>query len=433
MGSYDDNSANETHAAIMDVFESACLKDDQLRLARQEWCSLRAVLRRFFKLLLMNAKGFRTKMLGTRPRRLTSVQQRYNEIPSVVNYAKGSGRTIAHFIPTLVTGGSQQLVVDLIENLPDYNHVVVTGRLGGPDGYEGIEKILLGSSNQNEASFSISNFLSQRKPDLMHVHFWATIDNMVDWRWYRAVFNAGFAAGLPIVQNCNNPTFPFFDERISRNVFVSHYAANVFGLRARQSQVIYPGSNFSKFKRVNGYVASDTIGMVYRLEKDKLNEVSIEPFIEVVKRRPTTKVLIVGGGSWFEYFSSRIVEEGLSDQFEFTGYVPYGELPRYYSKLSLFVAPVHKESFGQVTPFAMNMGIPVVGFNVGALAEIIGNQSLLAPAQDVGKLTDIICDLLDDKARMKFVGEENEVRARSLFSLESMIQSFRQTYQGLLQ
>ena len=39
--------------------------------------------------------------------------------------------------------------------------------------------------------------------------------------------------------------------------------------------------------------------------------------------------------------------------------------------MAAFVAPVHSESFGHVSVFAMGMELPVAGYNVGALEEIL--------------------------------------------------------------
>jgi glycosyltransferase involved in cell wall biosynthesis len=168
--------------------------------------------------------------------------------------------------------------------------------------------------------------------------------------------------------------------------------------------------------------------MVYRLERDKINEASIEVFIEAVKQRKGTRALIVGGGNLLQHYRERVATEGLNDSFTFTGYVAYEDLPRYYKKMSVFVAPVHRESFGQVTPFAMSMGLPVAGYRVGALPEIIADDGLLAPPGDIKKLSEVLIELLDNKEKRHRVGIQNNRRARELFSVEAMIGSYKDIY-----
>lgn len=339
---------------------------------------------------------------------------------------------ILHAIPTFTTGGSQQLVVDLIENLSEeYEHVVIVAARIDQPGYEG--RVTITQVGMWEIAFAdkIDSYIKSYKPDILHVHFWATKENWTEWNWYNAIFEAGFRLNIKVIENCNNPTFPFFDDRILKYVYVSNYTESVFGLNSPQNLVIYPGSNFQKFRMKEEYAPGETIGMVYRLEKDKLNEQSIEPFIQVVRKRPKTKVLIIGGGSWFDFYNSRVREENLTDNFEFTGYVAYDELPGFYRKLSVFVAPVHNESFGQVTPFAMNMGIPVVGYNIGALSEIIDDHTLLATYGDAPGLANIVTALLDNKEKMMQISRRNRELAKCKFSLAPMIDGYRKIYNDL--
>ena len=101
--------------------------------------------------------------------------------------------------------------------------------------------------------------------------------------------------------------------------------------------------------------------------------------------------------------------------------------------MSLFVAPVHNESFGQVTPFAMNMRIPVAAYEVGALREILVSDDVFAPAGDSDALADTIVRLLDHPTRLRELGQFNRERAQQLFSLEAMVEAYGATYTKLLE
>jgi len=89
------------------------------------------------------------------------------------------------------------------------------------------------------------------------------------------------------------------------------------------------------------------------------------------------------------------------------------------------------ESFGQVTPFAMGMKLPVVGYDVGAIPEIVGNASLVAPAGDSARLGAIAAALLDDRARRIALGEANRARAEERFSVEAMVAAYEALYREL--
>ncbi len=331
---------------------------------------------------------------------------------------------VVHAIANVMTGGSTQLVVDLYERLGHkYEQVVATMFAPETSAYHGLPVFdFSGLATAQE----FAEFLKERKADLLHVHYWGECDES----WYRKIFAATEFYSCPVVENINIPVSAYLHPAVSRYVFVSNYAATYTAPLPQNSQVIYPGSHLSNFTRQEVEVPDDVIGMVYRLEADKLNEESIEVFIEVVKLRPQTRVYIIGGGSFLAGYQNRVAEEGFTDNFVFTGYVPYAELPAYYRKLSLFVAPVWRESFGQVSTFAMNMELPVVGYRAGGVCEMIGCEACFVQGKDA--LAALIVDLLEDRQRRIELGRANQKRALELFSVESMVEKYDQVYsQGL--
>jgi glycosyltransferase involved in cell wall biosynthesis len=237
---------------------------------------------------------------------------------------------------------------------------------------------------------------------------------------------------VPVIENINIPTEPYVSGAVACYVHVSDYVRHRFGRRDGRHVTIHPGSDFSMFAPPSqpGDEA-DRLGMVYRLERDKLDERAIEPFIEAVHMRPATRAIIVGGGSLLPEFERRVADAGLQHAFTFTGYVSYDALPALYRQMGVFVAPVHRESFGQVTPFAMGMGLPVVGYDVGAIAEIVGDRALLAPPGDSRRLGELAAALLDDPARRTALGAANRARAERLFSVEAMIAAYERLYAEL--
>lgn len=341
----------------------------------------------------------------------------------------GAVSKILHVIPYFVTGGSQQLIVDIIEGLSgEYIHEVALMALHAEQGYVGVT--VHDWSNVRDPTI-ITELLQQVKPDIVHVHYYGQWPHFF-WHWYHVVFQGAATYGRPIVENCNIPFMPYYHDGVTRYVYVSEYARDTYGIRNMPNQIIYPGSNFSFFERADTQPDPDTIGMVYRMDGDKINKQAMEPFIKTVQKRPQTKVLIVGGGKLLEVFQQRVREAGVETQFTFTGYVSYKSLPALYQRLAIFVAPVYSESFGQVTPFAMNMSIPVVAYNVGALEEILVNPEVLAPGNDSETLSDIIVALLNDPMRREKIGAFNKTRATELFTVETMVGAYRQLYTDIL-
>lgn len=343
-------------------------------------------------------------------------------------------KKILHIVANFWTGGSARLVIDLVEHLGHiYEQKVLTMDVPDVPAYTGFPITV---NKEVENTEPVLAELNRFDPDIVHVHYLGHDKDkwgIQDWQWYDNAFKALEKFDCPVVENINIPTHPYDSIVVSRYVYVSNFVREKFSQPHHQNEVIYPGSDFTHFSRTDlSDIPDNCIGMVYRLERDKINEQSIEVFLDVVKQRKDTKVLIVGGGSLLEYYKKAVDDAGLTDSFTFTGYVAYKDLPEYYKKLSVFIAPVHNESFGQVTPMAMNMGIPVAGYRIGALPEIISNESLLAPPDDYKKLSQIVIQILDDRSRRLKIGRANHLRAKKLFSVEAMIQSYQKIYKAII-
>jgi glycosyltransferase involved in cell wall biosynthesis len=334
---------------------------------------------------------------------------------------------VLHVIANFCTGGSSRLVVDLIENLgTDYDQRVVTSYIPTPPDYTGLD-ITEYRFPANEQPFL--ECFTRVNPAFIHVHYWGDCDEP----WYAKAILAAEKLGIAVIENINTPIAPYISPAIRRYVHVSDYVRKEFGQNDSSHLTIYPGSDFSHFNCIENTPAPENcIGMVYRLERDKLNKGSILPFIRTVQKRPNTQVLIVGGGSLLEDFKRAVTEAGVLQNFEFTGYVSYTTLPAYYRRMAVFVAPVWKESFGQVSPFAMNMKIPVCGYDVGAIGEIVGNPALLAPSADADQLAEIIVRLLDAPKERATIGEYQHQRAQANFSVQAMIRAYGEIYQQIL-
>lgn len=333
---------------------------------------------------------------------------------------------VVHVIGNFMTGGSSRLVVDLFEHLGHlYEQEVVTQYNPDLPNYTGISTHEV---NRHQTQKFV-DYLHRFQPELVHIHYWGSVDK----RWYAKMIDVVHAFGCKVVENINTPVAPYEDACISRYVYVSDYVKNTFGRPGGSNLTIYPGSNFNLFVReASRAVPDDCIGMVYRLNIDKLNKNSIDVFIKVALKRPQTKVIIVGGGPFLDPYKAMVKSHKVESSFNFTGFVHYEKLPALYAQMSLFVAPVWKESFGQVGPFAMSMGIPVVGYKVGALPEILDDNTLLAPPDDSDALAEVIVSLLDDRQRRQQIGQQNRELAHRLFSVEGMIRSYAKLYQELI-
>lgn len=331
---------------------------------------------------------------------------------------------VLHAIANVWVGGSTQLIVDLHDHLGHRIEMeVVTSALPAHGSHQGMT---IAVAPQPVSRHLVRGVFTRFRPHIAHVHYWGDVDEA----WYKVIFEVAAEFGCPIVQNVNTPVAPFANAPIAGNVFVSHSVLDRFGSPV-PATVIHPGVDLDRFGPPSAVHADafDTIGMVYRLESDKLDPDAIELFIKIVKTRPKTRAIIIGDGSLFAHFRSRVEQEALLSHFEFTGFVPYEDLPAWFARFKTFIAPVRQESFGQVIPFAMCAGLAVAGYRIGAVPEILGSNETLADSLD--EAAKIVVALLDDHDRIAALGERNRAIALERFSVEQMAIGYFHLYREL--
>lgn len=376
----------------------------------------RWVLRLYLKGYLMEVAGFTRKhVFKIRP---TLYRVKIKNTSNPLRFK------VIHAIANTFVGGSTQLIIDLIEHIGHkYDMEVVTLALPRDGTHKGI--VIHDFSHLN-TSEEMAGFFRKAGADLLHIHYWGEKDTV----WYEKVIKSLEYYQCIAIENVNTPVAAYEHRQVNHYVYVSEYARRLFGRWPENSSVIHPGINLDHFRPAEKNTFTNTIGMVYRLEPDKLREDGIQVFIEVVKRRPGTLVYIIGFGTFFRSYLNQVYEAGVRDNFIFTGCVPYKDLPLYYDKFSVFVAPVWRESFGQVTPFAMKKKLAVAGYNVGALSEILDGSDTLAGS--VNELADKIIFLLENPDVIFEKGEQGSRRVDEHFSVETMVNKYDWLYERLL-
>jgi glycosyltransferase involved in cell wall biosynthesis len=99
------------------------------------------------------------------------------------------------------------------------------------------------------------------------------------------------------------------------------------------------------------------------------------------------------------------------------------------------VHPARWEGFGLALLEAMLARLPIIASAVSAIPEIVvdGTTGILIPPDDVPRLRDAICRLLDEPALARAYGEAGYQRALTSFSVATMADRTIDVYRAALE
>jgi glycosyltransferase involved in cell wall biosynthesis len=133
----------------------------------------------------------------------------------------------------------------------------------------------------------------------------------------------------------------------------------------------------------------------------------VEAFAGAAARTPA-RLVVVGGGRPDAIAQLCALARRVGATVEIRQFVPSTELAPLMRGARALVMPSLAEGFGLPAVEAMACGTPVIGSNVSALPEVVGDAGLLVDPRDVAALTDAIARVLSDDRLRK------ELSARGL-------------------
>src|SRR5262249_40603322 len=112
------------------------------------------------------------------------------------------------------------------------------------------------------------------------------------------------------------------------------------------------------------------------------------------------QLVCVGPYGWLSRgIEEQIARANIAHAINFTGYVPFEDLPALYTLAEFFVYPSMYEGFGLPVIEAMACGAPVITGGTGALAEIGGNAILALDRVDADVLGRALVGLAESRDR----------------------------------
>ncbi|WP_435118885.1 glycosyltransferase [Halolamina sp. C58] len=363
---------------------------------------------------------------------------------------------VCFIINSLSYGGAENLLVDLIDELEEPSFEVV--HFGGDESLRSdLESVgaEVHSLDENfrfdpRSAYRLVQLLGDRDFDVIHLHlpYSQTLGRLA----------AQVKEDVIVVSTQHNMPSNYHivtrvGERLTRPLDDATVAVSCGVERAftgtthepnnpqRGWSTIYNGINVDKFKKSVNSANIDNIRERYdissnervfltvgRYAPDKGQKDLIQSFAS--SQTNNCRLMIVGHGQLEEKLISNVKRLGVEDTVHITGRVENVE--PYYKLSDVFVSSSYSEGMPVTLIEAMASSLPIIATNIPGVRELIieGETGYLYPASDMGELTQLL-EEMSSKDDLEQYGKAGYIRAKELFDIEQMAESYLKLYQIL--
>jgi len=194
---------------------------------------------------------------------------------------------------------------------------------------------------------------------------------------------------------------------------------------AGKVRVVRNGVDIERFAPGDGdKPGAFTFALVGRLEPRKGVDLAIEALAAV----PGARLDVVGDGPERTSLEAKARALGVAGRVRFHGHVT--DTRAVLSRAHAALCASRSEGLGIALLEAMATGVPVVGFSVGGVAEIVedGRTGLLCRAGDVGALSATMREAVAARDRLVQMGTEARRRVAERFSVAKMCAGYAEVY-----
>lgn len=380
---------------------------------------------------------------------------------------------VTHVITRLVVGGAQENTVASVlglDALPGLSCDLISGPSEGPEGslipaFDHAPALLriephlvrpVSPWRDLLAYRNLKRLFREERPDIVHTH-----SGKAGVLGRLAARHAGIRC---VIHTIHGPSFGPFQSARANHVFTAaerlagrntdHFVVVADAMRDQylaagigqpgQYTCVRSGFDLTPFlearngpeqRRALGLAADDfVVGKVARLFDLKGHEDILAVALELTRRIPRLKFLLVGDGPLRAKLEREAAALGLSDRFVFAGLVPPGDVCRFVGVMDVLVHLSRREGLPRAIPQALAAGKPVVAYDCDGAREVCldGETGFLLPPGDHAGLMARLEQLAANPELRRQFGDTGRELVRRQFSVEEMVAALHRLYLRLL-
>ncbi|BCJ91443.1 LPS biosynthesis protein [Terrihabitans soli] len=177
------------------------------------------------------------------------------------------------------------------------------------------------------------------------------------------------------------------------------------------------------------------VGAFGRIRHQKGTDLFAEAMIRLLPNYPDFTAVVIGlttpdNQSFVDAIKARIAAADLSGRFVFLGELPSEEVPGWFARLLIHVAPQRWEGFGLTPLESQAAGTAVVATRAGVFETLIedGRTGLIVDIEDLDALTGALERLMADPALAEAMGRSGRERASTRFSISGEAAAINDVY-----
>lgn len=177
------------------------------------------------------------------------------------------------------------------------------------------------------------------------------------------------------------------------------------------------GVDLSIFRPAGAPPMRPTVLFAGSLEPVKDPETAVRAFSLLAESRPAVQLIVAGSGSMRRQLDRLAAELGISERIEFLGHIPRNRMAELYRATSVLCITSRHEAQSMVAVEAAACGVPVVGTDVGVLADL-GDGARTVPEADPAALAAALGEVLDNPAEAARMGAAARAAAEVKFDID---------------